>query len=65
MGKTPEQKINPDFGVDKNGNINDHYLGIYISTLEGKIYAKNDDYIIKVDNLGSEQHKRVKAGRFD
>lgn len=47
MGETPEMKINPNFGVDENGNTNEPYLGIYINTLEGKMYAVHGDYIIK------------------
>lgn len=47
MGETPEQQINPNFGVDENGNTNECYLGIYINTLEGKMLAQNGDYIIK------------------
>lgn len=47
MGRTPVQKHNPDFGIDENGNTNEHYLGVYIETLEGKMLANNGDYIIK------------------
>ncbi|MDR2001727.1 MAG: hypothetical protein LBQ74_01725 [Prevotella sp.] len=47
LGETPQQEINPDFGIDENGNTNEYYLGIYINTPEGKMYAKNGDYIIK------------------
>lgn len=47
MGGTPEPKHNPNFGVDENGNTNEPYLGVYIETLEGKMLAGYDDYIIK------------------
>lgn len=47
IGSTPEQEINPNYGVDENGNTNEHYIGVYIDTLEGKMFARNGDYIIK------------------
>lgn len=47
MGRTPEPKHNPDFGIDEHGNTNEPYLGVYIDTLEGKMFANYGDYIIK------------------
>ena len=47
MGETPVPKINPDFGLDENGNTNEPYLGVYIQTFEGKMLASYGDYIIK------------------
>ena len=47
MGETPVPIINPDFGLDENGNTNEPYLGVYIQTFEGKMLASYGDYIIK------------------
>lgn len=47
MGFTPEMELNPNFGIDENGTTNAPYLGIYIPTLEGKMFASNGDFIIK------------------
>lgn len=47
MGGTPIPKHNPNFGVDEHGNTNEPYLGVYIETLEGKMFASYGDYIIK------------------
>ena len=47
MGRTPEPKHNPNFGIDEHGNTNEPYLGVYIDTLEGKMFANYGDYIIK------------------
>lgn len=47
MGGTPIPKHNPNFGVDKHGNTNEPYLGVYIETLEGRMLANYGDYIIK------------------
>lgn len=47
IGSTPQMEYNPEYGVDKNGNTNEYYLGVYIDTLEGTMLAKNGDYIIK------------------
>lgn len=47
MGLTPEPEINPNYGVDENGNTNEHYIGVYIDTLEGRMLASNGDYIIR------------------
>lgn len=47
MGRTPEPKHNPDFGIDEHVHTNEPYLGVYIDTLEGKMFANYGDYIIK------------------
>lgn len=47
MGYTPVMKHNPKYGVDAHGNTNEHYLGVYIETLEGKMLANLGDYILK------------------
>lgn len=47
MGCTPEQVLNPMSDIDEYGDSRDHYLGIIIDTLEGKMQANIGDMIIK------------------
>lgn len=42
IGATPMPKINPNYDGSNN-----HYLGVYIKTLEGEMFASLGDYIIK------------------
>ena len=47
LGFTPDEKLNPNYGIDENGDTNDWRLGVYIPTSEGKMLASNGDFIIK------------------
>lgn len=49
LGTTPVPVINPDFGVDENGNTNEPYLGFTV-TNKYVVKAVLGDFIVKYDN---------------